>query len=85
NDFSSDRRDAETFHLLHLIATGKTDAANRQILEREQGLSDCRFKLSVPVIDAMQKQGFGEQMQAFLAQLLEKKRDVPVWDVFITL
>lgn len=81
NDSHRDRRNAETLHLLHLIATGKTEAATQKILETDKS----RISLSISAIDMMEKQGFGEQMQAFLAQILEKKPELPAWDVFITL
>lgn len=75
------RQQADTYYFLDLVLAGRHADAERALL-RAAGRRD---NISVPkrAMNELSRVGKGSAVYAFLAQALERKPELPVWDLYI--
>lgn len=84
-DQSSEYRSAQRVYLLSLIAAGRSEEAvklTQELLETDADNSQHLFSSS---LDDMQSQGLGQQVRAFLHQMLSREPQMAFWSDYIQL
>lgn len=84
------KSEADRYYLAALIVEGRTDDAAALVKRKAKATSEDEedaqaFELPYDVLSKLDREGFSEQVYAFLDRMLREDPDLPVWSAYVSL